>query len=596
MNVPSAFQPLDVSWNRNAENALALMAAAGYTVIEFGPNFPAGGSTPTGLANDATAYTATVRIDGTNRAVSIVGSAAQTMTTLVAELLVDLTTWATVVQDGDSIVITSKTTGATSGVFVSDTGTNFLFNSVRGTSAGGHYGVVNYTSTKGWTGPDTLSTIAGSANQVGTSVKGNTLYSRWDKLGAIDGLQESVSAVVSTFLAAGTANTNVSWNNAASSLAVPTGTPAQSTPTGLNRLTVYQLRVNVNGAGNVTTSIDLNIPQTTGASFSNLVAALNTGMAAAGLPVVASWQDGYNATEPPRILFTVQPSNTPFTSTSTGAILQGTTSTVVLTAGLANDIVAALVAFGGALDTAQAGFGVVNFNRVNATPVVPATVPAVTAGNYDATVNVNDAGVRTTYTVTVAVTPAHTMTVIAASLQTALQAATGETELVEAVDNKFLFSENQTGFGTSIIVTIPTAGANPDLFNAIKAALDVTVGSITTVQTWSVDGFSNTGVNGTTDLSFPKTVSSVAYANWQQVLGNSPVGGRLVAQNIFGPTGYGPLFTSDSASAFEKENRPQSKGLCVSGILYWDSAAWLYFADDTSAGTNNPPNALANGS
>ena len=97
-------------------------------------------------------------------------------------------------------------------------------------------------------------------------------------------------------------------------------------------------------------------------------------------------------------------------------------------------------------------------------------------------------------------------------------------------------------------------------------------------------------------MSFPKTVSGVAYANWQQVLGNSPVGGRLVAQNIFGPTGYGPLFTSDSASAFEKENRPQSKGLCVSGILYWDSAAWLYFADDTSAGTNNPPNALANGS
>lgn len=596
-NVPAPFTAVDVNWNRNAENTLLLQTAFGRATIKLGPNYP-GASAPTGLV-PATTYTATVRIDGTNRAVSILGATALTVTTLVAELLADLTTWATVVLSGDTIVITSLTSGPTSGVFASDTGADFLFSSIRGglTAAlsPAHFGVVDYDSTRGWTGPDTLSLIAASTNRVGTSVKGNNEYFRSDKIS--DAQLGDLASVVDRFLAGGAANTNQPWVNAASSIAVPTGVPSSMTETGLSRLLVYQLQVNVNGAGNVTVSINLNVPQTSGASFDQLVEALNIGLAAARLPVVAEWQNGYNATQAPRVMFRVLASNTPFTPTSTGAVLQGTTSSLVLTAGLANDIVAALAAFGGAIDVVQSGFGVVNFNRVNAAAVLPATVPAVPTASYDATVNVNDAGVRTTYTVTVPVTVADSMTVIAASLQVAVRAATGETELVEAVGNKFLLTENQTGFNTYITVAIPTAGANPDLFRAIASALDVVDRRGTTsVSTYSVDGFATPGLAGATNVAFPKTVSGVIYTNWLQVLANSPVGGRLVAQNIFGPTGYGPLFTSDDGASFEKENRPASRGMCVRGQVYWDGATWRYFTDDTDAGANNPPEALQQGS
>lgn len=78
------------------------------------------GGTATGLANDATVYTATVTVDGGADPISIVGSAAQTYTALISELDTDTTggTWAI---NGGELRCTSSTTGETSTVSTVDT-------------------------------------------------------------------------------------------------------------------------------------------------------------------------------------------------------------------------------------------------------------------------------------------------------------------------------------------------------------------------------------------------------------------------------------------------------------------------------------------
>lgn len=77
------------------------------------------GATVTGLANDATAYTATVKVDGVDRAVSVVGSAAQTFTDLITELDADTTGATSALVDGN-LVITSSSTGASSAIAITD--------------------------------------------------------------------------------------------------------------------------------------------------------------------------------------------------------------------------------------------------------------------------------------------------------------------------------------------------------------------------------------------------------------------------------------------------------------------------------------------
>lgn len=78
----------------------------------------------TGLVNDATAYTAVVVVDGVNVPVSVVGSAAQTIATLINEINTDL--------DGDAVAefvatgngfikITSATKGSDSSILITDT-------------------------------------------------------------------------------------------------------------------------------------------------------------------------------------------------------------------------------------------------------------------------------------------------------------------------------------------------------------------------------------------------------------------------------------------------------------------------------------------
>ena len=78
------------------------------------------GASATGLANDATAYTMTVTVDGVAIPVSVVGSAAQTFTTLVAEINTDLGASATAAIVAGNIVITSASYGTLSTVTTVD--------------------------------------------------------------------------------------------------------------------------------------------------------------------------------------------------------------------------------------------------------------------------------------------------------------------------------------------------------------------------------------------------------------------------------------------------------------------------------------------
>lgn len=82
---------INVGGNKVSGTASGLSTAigtAGSQRINFEPARV--GATATGLANNATTYTLTLTIDGVSRPVSVVGSAAQTWTTLLAEINTDL--------------------------------------------------------------------------------------------------------------------------------------------------------------------------------------------------------------------------------------------------------------------------------------------------------------------------------------------------------------------------------------------------------------------------------------------------------------------------------------------------------------------------
>lgn len=103
------------------------------------------GATATGLANDASVYGCTIAVDGgAAQQISVTGSAAQTYTTLLAEINADLT-GATCALVGGNLKVTSDTTGASSSIAISNvagTASNILFSTltsfvaVRTASAG----------------------------------------------------------------------------------------------------------------------------------------------------------------------------------------------------------------------------------------------------------------------------------------------------------------------------------------------------------------------------------------------------------------------------------------------------------------------------
>lgn len=105
--------------------------SAGTQTVSFSGGLTSGESS-TGLADDATPYTAVVVVDGRSRTVTITGATAQTAADLLVQLNASLGSTATAVLSGGNIVITSATTGSNSSVLIIDSD---LFSSMTGYNA-----------------------------------------------------------------------------------------------------------------------------------------------------------------------------------------------------------------------------------------------------------------------------------------------------------------------------------------------------------------------------------------------------------------------------------------------------------------------------
>jgi hypothetical protein len=101
---------------------LPVQLVSGYQVAGFGSSLA--GSNASGLANDATVYTTTIKVDGVTFPISIIGSAAQTVTLVMAAFNTQLEGMAKAVIYGGNLLVTSTSFGATSTVLMV-TGTLF---------------------------------------------------------------------------------------------------------------------------------------------------------------------------------------------------------------------------------------------------------------------------------------------------------------------------------------------------------------------------------------------------------------------------------------------------------------------------------------
>lgn len=300
MNIPGSFTYTDVMYINNAEPTLPLESVAGFATLTFAP-LPRASATPTGLANDATAYTATATVDGTPVAVSVTGSAAQTFADLVTEVQTDLGAAATVTLVGDDIVITSATTGTTSTVVVADVD---LFSSVIG---------------------------ANFRLQANVSTKGHVKMLRWEKLDSHE------QAELYTIMAA-VNPTATDWVHASDIVTLADGVNPVEVTTALTGLAAgtYSLDVTVDGVTK-TVSFAVALNSTVTAAFDSFAAA----MAVAFPTATTTMVDGTNVVD-----FKV--------TTAT----PGPEGDVTIVAGTTNDFIAAVAALTGVADTTAVGAGV----------------------------------------------------------------------------------------------------------------------------------------------------------------------------------------------------------------------------------------------
>lgn len=98
---------------------------AAYQTVSFTVAKVAGDST--GLANDATVYTATITVDGSPILITVTGSAAQLFSTLLTQINTDLGVFAVAAIVDGNVVVSSATTGSDSSVSILDTGGFPLF-------------------------------------------------------------------------------------------------------------------------------------------------------------------------------------------------------------------------------------------------------------------------------------------------------------------------------------------------------------------------------------------------------------------------------------------------------------------------------------
>lgn len=139
------------------------------------------GTLPTGLNNAGTLYTATVTVNGANRAVSFTGAVAQTFDTLIVQLNAALGSTAVAAIDStNNITITSNALGSSSSVVITDgnlfatlTGFNGFMLPVGGVTADAALAVFangfNQVSTGDYYGMDGIIQLWGTAPGAGAS-------------------------------------------------------------------------------------------------------------------------------------------------------------------------------------------------------------------------------------------------------------------------------------------------------------------------------------------------------------------------------------------------------------------------------------------
>jgi len=124
-------------------------------------------SSPTGLTNDTTTYTATISVDGSSNSISVVGSDAQTINDLITEINSDLTgATATWDSTGDGYIqITSNSSGdqaSESSISISDTD---LFSSLTNINASVET-AVSGVSNKAYPGQFVLESAPTNGNRI----------------------------------------------------------------------------------------------------------------------------------------------------------------------------------------------------------------------------------------------------------------------------------------------------------------------------------------------------------------------------------------------------------------------------------------------
>lgn len=415
MNIPGAFSRIDVTFDKNVETVLPLESTAGFAVLDFGV-LPKGGNTPTGLANDATAYTASIDVDAPGGAVSVsvTGSAAQTFTALVTELNTDLGGAATAALVGGTIVITSATTGLASAVVVTDTD---LFASVKG---------VDYFL---------------KSNK---STKGAISYLKWADLD--EGEKAELAAAMNTIDAA-----DVEWVHAADSVRVSGVGVSPFAAVGITAGT-YQLTVTVDGVGKqVAFAVGAND------SFATVLNSTLLPALKAQWSQLTAYLTQVDATTLDLVIETTVPGNV-------------ATAAPTVTAGGAADFIAAVdgtAAWACAVRPAVAGVnGSSSLDVTGASPgvtymisdaAVAASDNAITTnGTYYFKVSV-DGAAAVEYNVVIG--GATTYTALATALDTALNAAGVDVTFNDAM-NAFVFTRTASGATSSVAISAGTTGVD----------------------------------------------------------------------------------------------------------------------------------------
>lgn len=254
--------------------AADVAATAGYQVVNVGGAVT--GASPTGLANNATTYTASINVDGGAhvRAISIVGSAAQTFTTLVAELNADAGGFFVAAIVAGNLRITSASTGATSTVAITDTN---LFSTLTGYTSiaaavpGAAVAVTTYTATITIDGVDKAVSVAGGVAQTFTAL----LSEINTDIGAA-GTASIVNGALRVTSASKGANSRVSITAGTLFPALTGFTGTQMTVAGDGPSRAYHAVVVVDGV-----PVSVTFAGSAGSTFTSLVSELNADLGSA---------------------------------------------------------------------------------------------------------------------------------------------------------------------------------------------------------------------------------------------------------------------------------------------------------------------------